>query len=511
MQNDECRITLIILHSSFIVHHSPMQTQLTRSHLAVTLISVVILAALIATGYLIYLQTDLPAQWAGDEAYYIAEDITWLLEDAPLTIEFAEEYIWDVGFVPVAESWNEDSLYYEDWLVILAPDGGVIASNDAWRYPPGESPALSQLPGWDSELEAIDTSQEDPENLVAYAVFGEDHIGQATIIALDGAHLGWVYYRIGGVGAPYTSGETLAALAVVILGSGLIAIIVSGFTGSRLARSFSLRFQRMNQASAALAAGNLSSRVAIEGDDEIAQVGEQFNHMADQIGTQMHDLRALAERNAMLAEEARSLAAVEERSRLARELHDALKQQIFGLSLSANAARQLLEKAPVQAAERLAQLEEQARDIHLEMDAIIKQLRPASLGDRGLASALRQLTAKWQNQHPVKVSLSLQGERELPLSVEQALFRISQEALNNIAKHAQASTVTIELVYETGQIRLNINDDGIGFDPASVDATLSLGLRSMQERAEEIGATLEINSQANQGCTIKVRVSSVAV
>ena len=485
-----------------------MQTKLTRSHLAVTLISVVILAALIAAGYLVYLQTDLPAQWAGDEAWAIADEIAWELDDAPLTTAFAERYIEDVGFVPIAEFWDENSLYYEDWIIILDAAGGVIASNDTWRYPPGKSPDLSQLPGLDAELFARATPQANADDLVAYAVVGEDHIGQAAIIALDGIHLGWVYYRIGGIGAPYTSGETLAALAVVILGSGLIAVIVSGFIGRRLAHTFSRRLLRLSQASSALAAGDLSSRINIEGDDEITQVSEQFNHMADQIGTQMHDLRSLAERNAMLAEEARALAAVEERSRLARELHDAVKQQIFALSLTANSIRQLLSKDTNRATERLAQLEQQARDIHLEMDAIIKQLRPASLGDRGLASALGQLTAKWQDQHQIPVSLRVQGERELPLSVEQALFRISQEALNNIAKHAQAKQVKIVLIYASDEIRLQIEDDGIGFNLAEMDDFGSLGLHGMRARADEIRAKFEIKSTPGQGCCIGVTVSS---
>ncbi len=483
-----------------------MQTKLTLSHLAVTLITVLSLSTLIAGGYLIYLKTDLPAQWAGDEAWYIANEIAWQLETTPLTTEFAQAFIWDYGFVPVGET-DGDNLYYEDWLVILAPGGEVIASNDAWRYPPGASPDLSQLPGWDSELFAAETALAGSEELVTYAVGGEDHIGQAAIITENGTHLGWVYLRIGGVGVPYSSGETLTALGIVILVAGVIALLVSGLSGNWLARSFSRRLRRMKQASAALAAGDLDSRVPIEGEDEIAQVGEQFNLMANQISAQMHDLRSLVERNTMLAEEARALAAIDERNRLARELHDAVKQQVFALSLSANAVRQLLEKAPQQAHARLSQLEGQARDIHLEMDAIIKQLRPASLGDEGLASALRQLSAKWQDQHQTPVVLRIQGERELPLGVEQALFRISQEVLNNIAKHAQATQVTMLLEYGSERITLRIEDDGMGFDMAKTAASSSLGLRSIQERADEINAVLDIRSAAGEGCLVQLQAA----
>ena len=482
-----------------------MQRKLTLSHLLVTLISVLVLAALVWGGYRLYLRTNLAARWAGDEAAYAAEEISWQLAGSPLTPEFARDYIREAGFSPVSETDDETILYYENWMLILAPDGTVIASNDETRYPEG-SLVKDHLPGWNDKLQPEAVSADFLEIPASYAVVGEDHIGQAAILSADGTPLGWVYLRFGGVGAPYSSRETLTALAALILGAGLIALLVSGIVGGRLARSFSGRLQRMSQVSAALAAGDLSSRVPVEGEDEIAQLGRQFNLMADQISAQVRELRQLAERNALLAEEARGLAAVEERNRLARELHDALKQQIFALSLSANAARTLLKTSPAQAAERLAQLEEQASEIHLEMDAIIRQLRPASLGDRGLGSALREWISKWQNQHQIRVSFRLSGERELPLNVEHALFRVSQEALNNVARHARADAVEVVLEYGMDEIHLRIRDNGQGFDPEMPPAPRALGLRSMRERIAEIGGALTITSTPGAGTTVDVVV-----
>jgi len=487
-----------------------LQLKLTLSHLVVTLISVVILVTLILGGYLIYLRTDFPALWVGDQAYYIADDIVFFLDGDPLTDEFAEEHIFDIGFAPITDIDDSEDIYYEDWIIILDPDGRVAGSNDAWRYPVGSYPKLSQLPGFDLDLFQTDTNEltsEYPSDLVAYSVEGKDHIGQAAIISVDNEHLGWIYYRAGGVDAPFSSTQTITALVIVLVGAALIATLISGVAGGWLSLSFSRRLRKLSQASAALAAGNLSSRVSVQGSDEIDQLGMQFNAMTNQLAAQMHDLRSLAERNAMLAEEARALASVEERNRLARELHDAAKQQIFALSLTANSIRQLLEKDTGLATERLTQLETQARDVHLEMDALIKQLRPASLKDQGLAPAITELTKKWAVQHEIPIDLSIRGERELPLNIEQALYRITQETLNNIARHAEASKVSLVLEYAIDQVALQISDDGKGFNTDAGASPLSLGLRSMQERAQETGGRLLIESTPGKGTTVVAKIS----
>jgi len=490
-----------------------LQRKLTLSHLAVTLISVVILVILILGGYLIYLQTHWPALWAGDQAFYIAEDIIWYLEEEPFTEDFAQEMIYELGFIPISDIDDVEDIFYEDWVIIIDKQGRVLGSNDDWRYPPGSYPDLSQLPGFDIELYQLPPDELrtwDPFDLVSFAVVGNDHIGQAAIMSEEMEHLGWVYFRAGGVDAPFNSTQTLTAIVIFMLSAAVVATVVSGIAGGWLSLSFSRRLRHLSQASESLAAGDLSSRVSVKGQDEIDQLGDQFNQMADQLATQMHDLRSLADRNAMLAEEAHALASVEERNRLARELHDAVKQQIFALSLTANSIRELLTKDKNLASNRLEQLETQAQDIHLEMDAIIKQLRPASLEDQGLVPALRELSAKWQDHHQIPVSLHVQGERELPLSVEQALFRVSQEALNNIAQHAQASQVTVVLEYAPDHISLNIKDNGQGFNLQDSPPHQSLGIRSMEERIAEVSGELIIESQIGTGTILQISVPNSA-
>jgi two-component system, NarL family, sensor histidine kinase LiaS len=263
---------------------------------------------------------------------------------------------------------------------------------------------------------------------------------------------------------------------------------------------------KLRATSAALAAGDLDQRVTLEGQDEFAQLGYQFNHMADQLGEQLQQLRDLADHNALLAEEAHALATVEERNRLARELHDAVKQQIFGLSLTAGSIRGLVGKDLELATERLTQLENQARDVHQEMDAIIQQLRPASLGDQGLAAALENLTQTWAAQTKIPVALKISGTRELPLVVEQALFRITQEALNNVHQHANANQVSIRVAFDLDEIQIQVEDNGDGFDPAAPRSAKSLGLRSMAERAAEIRGELQVEGSEGGGVRIAVRM-----
>ena len=212
----------------------------------------------------------------------------------------------------------------------------------------------------------------------------------------------------------------------------------------------------------------------------------------------------LAEQMAQL----RDLATLEERNRLARELHDAVKQEIFALSLSAASIRQLLSRDPAQASVRLAALEEQARTIHQEMDDLIHQLRPAALDNRGLATAVRELTGVWERQYGLGMNYSVHGERELPLQVEHTLYRIAQEALNNVARHAEADQAEVVLDYRLEHVVLQITDDGLGFEPATSGSLGLHGLQSMQERMQEIGGQLTIDSSKGRGTTVTATVQT---
>jgi PAS domain S-box-containing protein len=212
---------------------------------------------------------------------------------------------------------------------------------------------------------------------------------------------------------------------------------------------------------------------------------------------------AIAIENARLYGQARRLAALEERQRLARELHDSVSQALYGIGLGARTARALLDRDPAQAVEPVEYVLSLADAGLAEMRALIFELRPDSLEKEGLVAALTRQAAALRARHDLEVQTAFCEEPALPFEVKEALYRIAQEALNNTVKHAQASRVEIRLDDGEGQITLEARDDGVGFDPQA-EYPGHLGLHSMRERAVRLGTTLEIQSEAGRGTLVRV-------
>ncbi len=209
----------------------------------------------------------------------------------------------------------------------------------------------------------------------------------------------------------------------------------------------------------------------------------------------------------LLYEKARELAALQERQHLARELHDSVSQVLYGISLGAHTAREALQSDPTQALASLDYVLSLSEAGLAEMRALIFELRPESLEAEGLVAALNKQVAVLRTRHHLDVEAELAEEPFLSLEQKHALYRIAQEALHNIVKHARASAVTLRLEQHDDEICLTVRDNGRGFDPAGPFPG-HLGLLSMQERAEKIGALLTIDSKAGQGACITVRLSA---
>ncbi len=217
---------------------------------------------------------------------------------------------------------------------------------------------------------------------------------------------------------------------------------------------------------------------------------------------------AIAIENARLHERSRELSTIEERKRLARELHDSVTQTLFSIGLTAEAAAGLVGSDPDRARAQLGHLQELTREAMTEMRSLIFELRPAELETEGLAAALRKHIEVLRRLHEQEIELRVDGDQRLPPDVEKGLLRIAQEALGNALRHAGAQHVQIELEAREPRVLLRIEDDGRGFDPVEA-ATRSrrLGLTSMRERAEALGGTLTIESAPGRGSTISVEVS----
>jgi PAS domain S-box-containing protein len=202
---------------------------------------------------------------------------------------------------------------------------------------------------------------------------------------------------------------------------------------------------------------------------------------------------AVAIENARLYEQAQDVAVLEERQRLARELHDSVSQALYGISLGAHTARTMLERDPGQVAGPLDYVLSLAEVALAEMRALIYELRPESLKIEGLVSALAKQAAAVHARHGITISTDLCDEPDLPLKAKQDLYRIAQEALHNTVKHAHASKVDLRLQQAPGALVLEVYDDGIGFDPTG-SFPGHLGLHSMRERVTSLGGMLSIES-----------------
>lgn len=217
------------------------------------------------------------------------------------------------------------------------------------------------------------------------------------------------------------------------------------------------------------------------------------------------DQGAVAVQNARLLAEAQSKAGLEERQRLARELHDSVSQALYGIALGARTARALAKEDPEQLTEPLDYVLSLAEAGMTEMRSLIFELRPESLATEGLVAALDKRVAVLRARHQLTVKASLGEEPELPLPLKETLYRIAQEAMHNSVKHAHARHVELRLSYADGLVELEVGDDGIGFEPAQ-SRPGHLGLQSMRERAAVHRGTVEIESAAGLGTTVRARL-----
>ena len=222
---------------------------------------------------------------------------------------------------------------------------------------------------------------------------------------------------------------------------------------------------------------------------------------------------AIAIENARLYAQAQQAAALEERSRLARDLHDAVTQTLFSASLIGEVVPTLWESDQDEARKLLKELRQLTRGALAEMRTLLLELRPAALAEASLEDLLRQLGEAVTGRIGVPVAVTVEGQYDLPPEVHVALYRIAQEALNNVVKHARATEVEVSLRCtslpeatdgeQQEEVELRVSDDGCGFDSSSVPSD-RLGLGIIRERTQAIGATLEIESEPGEGTRVSV-------
>jgi signal transduction histidine kinase len=294
-------------------------------------------------------------------------------------------------------------------------------------------------------------------------------------------------------------------LSLIILTVTIVTIIaaIAGLVcGYLIARAITRRLKGLSVAADEWGHGNFSALANDASEDELGQVARQLNRMAEQLQN--------------LLQARQKLATLEERNRLARDLHDSVKQQIFAISMQIGAIKVLL-KRDVNAAEaRLNETEKLVHQAQQELTTLIRELRPVALEGKGLVAALRELAADWTQQTNIVANLRVegiegtQGATPVPLTVEEALFRVAQEALSNVLRHSHATLVQLALTMTDEKVTLSVADNGEGFDTTR-HGHLGVGLLSMQERMNALGGDVKIESAPGKGARIVARCERLGV
>jgi signal transduction histidine kinase len=303
----------------------------------------------------------------------------------------------------------------------------------------------------------------------------------------------------------------MSLLAVVVL-----AAMVAFFLSHQLARPLN----ELTQRALAIADGNLEQRVQPRGSGELRQLARAFNVMSENLTAYMSELAAAKEEITQKAQRLRHLLVrtislqEEERKRIAADIHDGFSQHILGALYETEAAKDAIATDPALAQTKLTSAQELLEHTSTGMRQVIYDLRPPLLDDIGLIAELERCLNKYARRTGIQASLNVLGSASrLPTNVEMALYRIAQEALHNIYKHAHTDRATIELRFSSERVCMAVQDRGIGFDLTAVQDSTNerLGLTGMQERAESVGAHLRIESAPGRGTTVILEVSNQAV
>ncbi len=287
--------------------------------------------------------------------------------------------------------------------------------------------------------------------------------------------------------APDLTAPILIIVGVVALLLLIPAALLGGIFGFLTAWGMTRRIGRLAHAAESWSRGDFSVTTHDRSKDELGQLSRELNDMAQ-------DLESLLQTRG-------ELATLEARNRFARDLHDSVKQQVFATSMQIATARALIRQKPDNAEEHLEQAHELVRQAQKELNVLIHEMRPAALEGKGLPQALREYSVGWSKRTEIPAEVNTQGEREIPLESQQALFRIAQEALANVAKHSEATETELDLIYTKKDVTLRVTDDGLGFDPTK-NSGEGFGLRSMHDRLTKLGGHVNVESMLGEGTTI---------
>jgi len=487
-------------HASLTKGYQRLRWKLTLSYTGVTLGALLtvelILLVLVGGGLIVLLNSGaLPALLIETASVDYAPALRSYLAQTPPDQAGIADWLENVG--PASSATIPLTFEATDEMFVVGSDGrtlGVKPPDLLGVDAVGQPLDTRTIPGLAGPLQAALGGEEDVDRLYSLAKPGDKIV--MTVPIWDAAHeqvLG-VLVGMGEMPTIFTVlGDMLPILGISLLFFTFVAGLAGTVYGFLAARGPVRRLNRLAEASLAWSQGDFSVSVDDPSGDELGQLAHRLNDMARQL---QH-----------LLETRRELAVVQERNRLARDLHDSAKQQAFAAAAQISGIRTLLRRDPEAAMAHLEEAERLIYELRQELSSLVQELRPAALEGEGLAAAVRKYATDWSRQNGIVPEVRVQGERSLPLDIEQGVFRIVQETLANVARHSQASEVEIALVCSDDEITLTVTDDGRGFD---VEGKRSgFGLSSMQERVSTLGGTLMVESALGEGtsvsCTVPVR------
>jgi NarL family two-component system sensor histidine kinase LiaS len=472
-----------------------LRWKLTLSYTLVTVVALLSLELILVGGLVIFLSSDLLptliAQQVRDE--FVPNLEKPLRQDPPDKERLREELTLfangsgvrgaDAG-PPDGTDINLRLTPDEGALFVVDENGRLLASAPEVRdFEEGERFEADRVPGLaplvqaalGGEERARDLSAHTPEDRILMAVPVEDENGD-----VDGALVGT--FRMPNMTGPLLIAVGLSAIFLTIP-AAFLGMIFGFFTAWGITR----RIGGLARAARAWSRGDFSVTAKDRSKDELGQLSRELNQMAA-------DLEGLLQARG-------ELATLEARNRFARDLHDSVKQQVFAVSLQIAAARALIQKDTGSAESHLGQADELVRQAQKELNILIAEMRPAALEGKGLAGALREYVARWSEGAEIPAEFRVRGEREAPLEVEQALFRVAQEALANVARHSGAGHAEVDLSYTADAATLRVSDDGRGFDPSRSSGG-GFGLQSMRERLIKLGGRITVDSEPDGGTRV---------
>ncbi len=380
-------------------------------------------------------------------------------------------------------------------MFIFDPDGALLGRTG---YPAFSSPmhdfGTSAIPKLELPLHAALSGVQDADQLVSPGEPGEPWVVAVPVFSSGDESdrlLGAVAYVLNSMPTEdkiisHTLKFVGGSIILFLVAAGLIGTIFGALTSKGMVK----RMQRVSQVIDAWSQGDFTDFIDDPVGDEISQLSMRLNNMAEQLQ--------------QFLKKRQEIAVSEERNRLARDLHDSAKQEALAASFHLGTALTLFERDSESAKNHLIEAEGLVDSVRGELTDLIHELRPPSMDGARFDETLNEYLIEWAHQTGIEATLNVEGFVDLSLDIKQALYRIMQEALANVARHSSAEEVEASLDYGDTSVQISISDDGLGFD--SHQQYEGMGLASMREQAESLAGSFIIESEAGKGTMIVVRV-----